>query len=248
MDTPKISRLVDNFNRSYLLPLLMKSYASESFKHSLEMVIVDDESGPEDHFKENVKMAVERVKPWFDVRAYRIPKSTHFNGGRTLNVAAKQSRGQILVFNPPDIIPLTTGFLEKIYTEHSQADWLYFCPRLLRSSNLGQIGEFLIGGASIPRKMFDHLGGFDEKFVGYGCIDVDFMYRIYYYGPLSGLNWVRKLDKEMVFLHLEQTKVPIRVDNPELRVKVTMENWKARTISVNPQGYGICPELETVYP
>jgi hypothetical protein len=250
MDTPNtISIIVDNFDRSYLLPLLMKSYAREPFRQcSVEMVIVDDASGPEDHFKENVKMAVERIKPWFEVRAYRIPKSTHFNGGRTLNVAARQSRGQILIINPPDVIPLTPGFLEKIYTGHTQVDWLYLCPLFLRSDDLTQIGEYLLGGASLPKKMFDHLGGFDEKFIGYGNVDGDFMNRIVYYAPLSGLNWSKRLDKDMVFLHLEQTKVPIRVDNPELRVSVTMENWKARTISVNPQGYGICPELEAIYP
>lgn len=250
MDTPDmISILVNNYDRSYLLPLVMKSYAREPFRQlPVEMVIVDDASNPEDRFKENVKMAVERIKPWYDVRAYRIPVSTHFNGGRTLNVAARQSRGKILLINPSDIIPLSPDILDKIHTRHSQLDWLYLCSLFFCSEYQNQGGEYLIGGASLPKKMFDYLGGFDEKFVGYGNVDADFMYRIYHYAPLKGLNWTSRIDKDLVFLHLKMTSVPMRFENPTLRDQVTKENWEQRTIQVNPQGYGICKDLEEVYP
>lgn len=252
-----ISILVDNFNRAYLIPLLIKSYDNEQYKDA-EMIIVDDASDPTDRLKEYLSYAFEHIKPCFRVKAFRMPVSTHFNGGRTFNVAAKQSQGNIVVFSPPDMIPLTP-VLASIQKHHSETDWLYLAPKVIRSNNLGQVGEGLIGGASVPKKMFDELGGFDERFIGYGNVDVDFMYRIRHYSQapwkleapgkatlLPSKNWKYSFDPTLMYLHLEQTKIALRVDNLELRNAVTMDNWKERRISVNPNGYGVCNELEKV--
>jgi len=249
-----ISIIVDNFNRSYLLPLLMKCYARETFTETpVEMVIVDDASDPEDHFVEYLRLGLEIVKPWFKVRAFRIPVSTHFNGGRTFNVAAKQSKGDLLVINPPDMIPVNPKTLSIIHREHEETKSLYLTSRVLSAKRIvpqplderAELGKNQPGGASMPMSMYDELGGFDEKFIGYGYVDADFIYRLINYAPKDKKEWTNKQNTELVYIHLDQTKVPVRRENP-IHDELITEAWKLKRWKVNPGGWGICNDLEEI--
>lgn len=245
-----ISIIVDNYNRSYLLPLLMKCYARETFTETpVEMMIVDDASDPDDHFEEYVKLGLEIVKPWFKVRAFRIPVSTNFNAGRTWNVAARQSEGDLLLITPPDMIPMNPETLSIIHREHEETKLLYLTSRVIIGKRLvdkipRELGEHQPGGASLPKSMYDEMGGFEERFIGYGHIDTDFIYRIMYHGPM-GRGWTYKHTEELVFIHLDQTKIPVRRENPR-KDEILMDNHERKRFKVNPEGYGICDDLEEI--
>lgn len=246
-----ISIIVDNYNRAYLLPFLMKCYAREDFTGTeVEMVIVDDASDPEDNFVEFLKLGLEIVKPWFKVRAFRIPVSTNFNCGRTFNVAAKQSEGDILLMCPPDMVPVNPKTLSIIHREHEETELLYLTSRVLVAKGLVNtplhyLGKNQPGGASMPKSMYDAIGGFDERFIGYGYVDAEFMYRLINYAPREEMGWTNKQSEELVFVHLDQTKVPVRRENP-IHDELIMDTWRSKEWKVNLEGWGICDDLEEI--
>jgi hypothetical protein len=248
-----ISIIVDNYNRSYLLPLVMQAYTRENFtKSPVEMIIVDDDSEPHDHFVDYLRLGLDTIKPWFRVRAFETHHS-YMNVGRTLNVGVKQSEGDIIIFNHSDMVPLHPNNLELVWKNHQETDWLYLTPTLLGSKprvnlppdKLQMIGHVLPAGASMPRKLFDKAGGFDERFRGYGPVDTDLAHRIYYGQGEMGCSH-RKSD-EIIYLHLEMAHVPVR--SGELNPKnneLLRENMSKRRWSVNPDGWGDCETLEEV--
>lgn len=242
--------MVDNYNRSYLLPLLMKCYARENFTETpVEMVIVDDASDQEDHFTEYLRLGLEIVKPWFKVRAFRIPVSTNFNAGKTLNVAVKQSEGDLLILQPIDMLPFNPKTLSIVHREHEETKMLYLTSRVLIGKNIVErppleLGEHQFGGASLPKSMFDEMGGFEERLIGYGNVDADFVNRMMYNVPKTW-GWTYKHTEELVFIHMDQAKIPIRRDNP-MRDEILMDNHRHRRLKVNPEGYGNCNDLEEI--
>ena len=93
-----ISIVISNYSYSYLLPLVMQSYNQmEKPTCDVELVIVDDSSDPDDHFEEFIRLGYDRIKPWFKVRAFKMPLScSKMNWGRTLNVGVKQSKSDMM--------------------------------------------------------------------------------------------------------------------------------------------------------
>lgn len=248
-----ISIIVDNYNRSYLLPLVMQAYSVEDFDGEAEMIIIDDVSDPRDHFIDYLIFGLDTIKPWFKVRAFQTHVSTHKNTGKTLNIGVKQSRGDVIIFNHTDMIPLQPNTLELVRKAHHETDWLYLTPSFLSSrprkglppDKLGLIGFTLPAGASMRRKLFDKAGGFDERFMGYGPVDTDLAQRIYY--GQGDMGWVHRKSDEIIYLHLEMAQIPVRSGEPNPRnAELLRENMQAGRWAVNPDGWGECDTLEEV--
>jgi len=240
-----ISIIIDNHNRSYLLPLIMKAYSRDTVDDA-EMIIVDDSSAPCDHFEEYLKLGLDTIKPSFRVRAFQMPlECSNMNVGRTLNIGVKQSRGDLLIINHSDMIPLNRDVLSQTKEEHQKVDGLYLTSNLVTVDHTMREhkGWHLTPGASMPRKMFDTVGGFDERFKGYGPVEPDFAWRIIYAPEEYGFT--HKQSDGITFLHFKMARIPIRggAPNPANDELVLGNRGKVR---VNPDGWGICDGLEEV--
>lgn len=238
-----ISIIVNNYNRSYLLPLIMKAYTYQATPVPAEMIIVDDESDPQDHYWEYVKMGIDMIRPHFKVRAFRA-YNTNRNSS-TLNIGVKNSVGDVLVLNYSDVVPVSPGILEKIASKHKEIPNLYLTPKVVCTHpEFPILGKYTPLGSSISRELFYKVGGFDERFKGYGPVDVDFSYRLIHGMKDLGCQWAEAQD--IAYMHIEQAKIPIRDDyrNKDENIKILIENEKNFVRVVNPSGWGICPKLE----
>lgn len=252
LDTPKVSIIVDNYNRSYLLPLIMKAYTYQAEPVPAEMIIIDDESEPQDNFWDFVRNGIEIVRPFFKVRAFRA-YGTNRNVGHTLNIGIKQSIGDILVLNHSDMVPMTPNVLARIIEWHTGPKNLYLTPKLVCTHPDFAIRSMvtLPQGASISRELFYKIGGYDERFKGYGPEDVDISYRIIHGMIDLNSRWVEA--ENIVYMHLEQAKIPIRDgfvhrdENERLVFDNDTSGYRNRVWVVNPGGWGTCQRLEEMH-
>jgi len=246
-----ISIIIDNYNRSYLLSLIMKAYSRDQVDEDVEMIIVDDSSDTHDHFIDYLKIGLDAVRPWFKVKAFKMPfECSNMNVGRTLNIGVKQSQGDLLILNHSDMIPLNRDVLKLVREEHQKEDWLYLTSRFISVDypmrdviKPEERDWVLTPGSSMPRKLFDAVGGFDERFRGYGPVEPDLAWRIIYAPKEHGFT--HKRSKEITFLHFKMAKIPIRSGEPSPENdKLALEN-RGR-VRVNPDGWGSCENLERV--
>jgi hypothetical protein len=247
LDTPKVSIIVDNYNRSYLLPFIMRAYTYQAEPVPAEMIIIDDESDPQDHFCDFVRNGIEIIKPFFKVRAFKAYGTTR-NAGQVLNIGVKQSTGEILVLNHSDMVPATPNVLMRIIEWHKGPKNLYLTPKLVCTHPDFTIRSdvTLPQGVSISRELFYKIGGYDERFKGYGPEDVDISYRIIH--GMMDINSRRLEAENIVYMHLEQAKIPIRDGflHKDENEHLLFENDRNRVWVVNPHGWGICPRLEEI--
>jgi len=217
-----------------------------------EVIIVDDSSDPDDNFEKFVRMGIERINPWFNVRAFKMPLScSKMNWGRTLNVGVKQSKGDIIIINHSDCIHLAKETLTEIERFHANvepSDLYLLLARFVNTKpdHFGKIHNLdNPAGSSMPRKLYDELGGFDETFDGYGHLDADFYWRLHY-GRKDNPHWKEARSETLFVQHQSICAIGLKrsiYPNPhnEERVDYNMEfnNW-----TVNPDGWGECKELE----
>lgn len=220
-----ISVIVHNWCRSFLIPLFLKSYIRQDFKdEELEMIIVDDNSPLEDRFEEYLKLALNTIdikeNIWFKIRAF-INRDSNGNSGRTANVGTKLSKGDILIFNHTDIFPMHKYTLRLMYNQHKKynenadtdkKEMLYLTSSTLTNES-SKLEDLLIPqcngespwASAISRKLYYKIGGFDEKFIGYGHEDADFGWRLKY--GAKHLGWTFIHDPEIIFVHLQQSNM-----------------------------------------
>ena len=228
-----ISIITHNWCRSFLLPLFIKSYARQDIRElkekgeenefELEMIIIDDNSPPEDMFEEYLRLALNtfdiKENLWFKIRAFKN-RDTTMNSGRSANIGAKLSKGDILIFNHTDMFPMHKNTLRLIYESHKEynnridiissgmSEMLYLTSATLTSDNVKfspDCGGTTPWTCAISRKLFYKIGGFDEKFIGYGHEDADFGWRIIY--GKDDLNCKHVFDPKIVYVHLQQSNM-----------------------------------------
>ena len=245
-----ISIIVDNYNRSHLLPLLIETYKNQEFQDisvEIEMIIVDD--GSIDGFPVWLTLAIKKFDPWFRVKAFSLPFDCSCrSGGRTRNVAVKQSHGDILIMNSSDMIPLNKSFLEGVYLAHQD-------PKVYRTTRFQSVDQpswirkwTMPTGASISKIIYEAMGGFDERMVGYGPCGTDFMYRVLNIGQKDfGIKVVE--DPDTVWIHLTQSRVKRSIDT-EKEFKhnelILKENNDRKIFKVNLEGWGVCEGLKEI--
>lgn len=203
-----ISIIVDNYKRSYLLPLLIQTYNRQGFNDDeVEMVIVDDYSN--DHFEEFLKLAIEEHAPWFKVRALQTHKVVTYNQCLPVNVAVKKSHGDIIILNHSDVVPCRIDTLKRIWDGQQREGGAILFPRFIMNiRHFKEHGGPLINGLSMPKSMFMEIRGFDEKFYGGPSEDIDFIKRL-----RRKFEGKFVTDREILYLHL----FPIAEVPPRMR-------------------------------
>lgn len=226
-----ISIIVCNHNYSHFLPVLMQAYNKYPFdKDEVEMVIVDDNST--DNFLKYLALSMKVVEPWFKVRAFETHRQVTYNNVLADNIGVKQCRGDVVVLNPMDVIPVV-DVLPIIHEEHKKTSNLYLCSRFFMQFKnwlkSGKEWQTTTCGASLRKESYTLLGGQDERFIGHCSSDVDFVDRIQK-GP-----FIFKKDRRLVYVHLYDV-----FHNPVHEGKAPPRTGKW---SANPNGWG---ELDTL--
>jgi len=254
-----ISIIVNNYGRSYLLPLVMQCYNRSVFKgEPIEMVIIDDNS-PEP-FEEYLKLALQTIHPYFNVRAFQTHNQGSWtNPGITANLGVKQSKGDVIILNPSDMIPFNPYTLQVVSEYHRSHPMTHLSsteiPLTHTSWSEGKYpttgGELSLPGSSMPRSLFDKIGGFDERFRTYGHEDADILWRIYYGAEDLGIH--HDHHKELFYLHLSPAHVLLNSPAHELLKQsctnndgYVRENMTKRNWVVNPNGWGVWPKLTEI--
>lgn len=257
-----ISVIVHNWCRSFMIPLFIKSYVRQDFKEEeLEMIIIDDNSPHYDHFEDYLKLALDTLdikeNLWFKIRAFK-DKDSNGNSGRTANVGVRQSKGNILILNHTDIFPTHKHALRLICDHHKKYnennpnnnDMLYLTSFVLTNEKIeitpDNNGETPWGSA-ISRKLYYKVGGFDERFIGYGHEDADFGWRLKY--GAEDLGCTNIYDPEIRFVHSQQSNMVSfpPTSNPK-NSDVVNENitYKHRWIVNVGKDWGVSDSLEEI--
>lgn len=206
------SVLVDNFKRSYLLPFLMKSYNNNiSNRVSMEMIIVDDNSN--DDFTTFLELGTKHIKPKFPIKAFQTNKPTTYNPAKALNIAFKQSVGEIIILNHSDIIPHSNHILQSFTDEFNipepETTDIFpdvIVPHFIFSMiTLDTYPGMLNNGVAMKREIYERMRGHDERFCGGPSVDFDLMNRIRTHNsPKFNVRWFKE-DKSISYLHIGYT-------------------------------------------
>ncbi len=178
-----VSVVVDNYNRSDLLPFLIRcymwqrAYICPEDLWPMEMVIVDDDSN--DHFEDYLRLAIDTLKPDFPIRAFETHKSVTFNPTLPLNIGVKQAKGDLIVLNHSDVFPLNGHMLHHMWRYHQEHQWCALVSDFLMFwPNLTSFGSPTPNGLSLPKALFERVHGYDEGFYGGPSSDFDVVVRI----------------------------------------------------------------------
>lgn len=207
-----------------------------------EIIIVNDDKVCDEDFKESFRY-VGGVKPVF------LENHDEFRKALSFNVAAERAKGQVLCFWDVDVLinkkyvieayekivsgqsdhvypfngtfvdvqkDLFQDFLTRYNFEHIEKLWKHKHPSLHFAS-----GESPGGCTMISREAFDRMKGYDERFIGWGFEDTDFLYRS------RKVNRVAYLENENAIcwhLHHENAK---RMENPHYHNNLLIFNHNA---------------------
>ena len=154
MPNKLISVLIPCKNRTYDLKEIMPSLMLAAEKSPpVEIVVVD--YGSEDDLEEYISTLDSSLISYYK---YDYP---YYHIAHAYNLAAKKSKGDILVVLGADIMPDETYF--EVIRSYD-ADWIH--------------GPDLIGALAIKRDVFMDAGGYDERFEFYGPEDKDLESRL----------------------------------------------------------------------
>lgn len=103
MDVPDISIIIPTLNAGVYLERLLHALTTQDLKVK-EIIIVDSSSEDE---------TLEIAKRFDNVKTILIPRKD-FNHGRTRNLAAKEAKGEILMFMTQDAIPSDNRLVRKL--------------------------------------------------------------------------------------------------------------------------------------
>jgi len=228
-----ISILVDNYKRSYLLPFIIQAYNKDypvETPLKCEMICVDDNSN--DNFVEFLELAVKNIKPKFDIRGYQTHKPTTYNPAKALNIAFKQSLGEIIILNHSDILPNSKHILQNILKEFTIEGSLLdnvlpnnglpdiIVPHFIFEMNtLITYTGMLNNGTVMKRKNYEELHGHDERFLGGPSVDFDLMNRAK--DMKFKIRWLKE-DKKISYLHIGH------IADAGIRFRDTPPEWRAQ--------------------
>ena len=196
----KISVVVPTYNRGDKIADTLERLAKQSIGREKYEVIVADNNSQDD-----TRKVVERFcKKYPDCFFYVLQKKRGAAANR--NMGFSKTRADIVLFLDDDMLA-NKNLLREHLKAHSVFDGSvlgYFEMRikgdddnlfqeyLIESGNQnvfpfedrGEVNYhcFYTGNVSVRRKVFEKLGGFDERFKVYGVEDIDLGYRLWAYG------------------------------------------------------------------
>ncbi|NIA11342.1 MAG: glycosyltransferase [Nitrospiraceae bacterium] len=188
--SPLVTVCLTHYNRPHLLKEAIDSLKAQTYKN-FEVIIVDDGSSSTEAVN-----YLDSLKEDFQSRGWKIIRQKNRDVGAARNTAAKNARGEFLLFMDDDNIakPNMLETFVKAYL-NSQAD-AYTCINILfengssyKDSNkvwvpagasLGSgmfINAFGDANALVKRNVFEKIGGFTEDY-GIGCEDWEFFTKL----------------------------------------------------------------------
>ncbi len=186
-DAPEVSFIIGHrgLERLPLLIATLKSIASQSGRR-IECVVVE----------QDLESKIKQFLPGW-VRYVHAPledRETAFSRGRAFNVGAKTARSDLLIFHDGDIL-VPHDYAQEVYDRFRDGfefinlkRFIFYLDQESSESIVDQnslvnltpsfdaIVQNLVGGASfaITRSAYFDIGGFDERFVGWGYEDIEF--------------------------------------------------------------------------
>lgn len=193
--------------RAMLLELLRRLGAQDAAPGAFEVVVVD--AGSTDS-------TTSALSSWFSRQPFRSVAIGPAAAARARNAGASASVGHLLIFLDDDMLP-DPGFISAHLEAARQfpgAVVVGACPvagarrpfsRMIARWYAGQFDamtttattghtltafQVFTGNLMVPRAVFERIGGFDERFEGYGGEDTDFGIRLVAAGiPLRYAPW-----------------------------------------------------------
>ncbi|MBP5460552.1 MAG: glycosyltransferase family 2 protein [Lachnospiraceae bacterium] len=191
--TLKVSVCISTWSRKSKLSKIIQRLEQQSFPRDLYEIVVIDSNSPDgtDRMVEemnNVYGNIVYVKDTVNILAAKR------------NEGLAHSSGEIIIFIDDDVFP-THRFIEAHYKAYQNSENTFFCgqirfpARLCRSSNYFRFRDeqhlkkrdegkdlpynrIVVMNLSGPRALFEQVGDFDERFIGYGGEDQEFGYRL----------------------------------------------------------------------
>ena len=229
-DTPEVSVIILNFNKSNLTKECLQAIWKNTFGYRYEIVIVDNGSAPDD-----LQTLVEAGSHF---RLIKLPENRYFSQG--CNIGARHSRGRYLVFLNNDAFVMNDWLVPLISVLDNRSDAGAAGPRLINpDGRLQEAGAFInetgqplqIGKIkpyhpheefevrivdycsaaclAIPQKVFAEVGGFDMIYSPAYFEDVDICLkiaatnRLVYYCPESTVVHVQNVTSAAVWIPAE---------------------------------------------
>lgn len=188
--SPEVSFIIGHrgLERLPLLIATLKSIAVQTGR-KIECVVVEQDA--EDKIKTFLPDWVRYVHAPLD------DEKTAFSRGRAFNAGAKAARSDLLIFHDGDIL-VPHAYAQEAYDRFREGfefinlkRFIFYLDQKSSESIVAQdsvenqspgfdaIVQNLVGGASfaIARSSYFDIGGFDERFVGWGYEDIEFMDR-----------------------------------------------------------------------
>jgi hypothetical protein len=169
--TPEVTFLIGH-RGSARLPLLeatLRTVAAQ-YEVAIECVVVEQSAVSELSLPE-----------WVRVIHQPVGADTPYNRSATFNLGAKHARGRILILHDNDMLVPAGYAAEVVRHVASGLDAMDLKRMIFYLTEKGVLDEVVqnLRGASIAitREGFDAIGGFDERFVGWGGEDVEFWER-----------------------------------------------------------------------
>ena len=189
----KASVIVPTYNQVSLLKGCVKSLENQSVdRGDFEVIVVND--GSED----DTSVFLESYRPQFNLRAVDHPRN--LGRAQARNSGAKQAEGEVLIFLDGDSTVDFNFVSEHIKGCEGEKDSVgigsvelpaedtgvpfksYLATRgvqKLRSGEEVPFRYFVSGNISLPRELFEAVGGFDPSFSFYGGEDLDLGIRLH---------------------------------------------------------------------
>lgn len=240
----KLSVLIATYNRKDDLRNILEILENQSMPQDQYEIIITD-SFSNDGTKEMVQ---ELQNDYNNIIYIEDCKNILAN---KRNVGIKMAKGDTIVFLDDDVYPYKEDFLERHYKANINNCNTFFCgqvrfdPELVKKSNYYRFrddqhlkddsinkelkfNKIVVMNLSFKKEFINTVGYVDERFINYGCEDIEFGFRIFKKGfHLKYLSTAKAIHREKSNSILEYSKKIIKAKN------------SGQTVL-----YSICPEIQ----
>lgn len=189
----KISACIATWKRADKLKDIILLLENQTIPQADYEIVVVDSKSP-DHTKKTVLELQQR----FDNIVYVEDADNVLAAKR--NIGVERAKGDVIIFMDDDVYP-TPGFMEAHLKANSQPERTFFCGQIrfpqedvdrsnyyyfrdrqhLKEKDIGKdlpFNNIVVMNLSFRKEYFGKTGKVDERFIGYGCEDIEFGWRV----------------------------------------------------------------------